>query len=164
MSLELIAIDRNSNDINGLGGDAGGHAQAFADCGGQAKVQNWLDMVGESGDALLRDRAANGTATSTIIIQHYPGLCGRDVFEGALRQGRKTQLLCAYGHTHDQKCDKLDSEHNTCADLLTGGGGGCCGPEVNLAGFTAVHLDDKGGFVVDVDSDDVRMHNGQCQW
>ena len=28
IGLEVVAIDRNSNDINGLGGDSGGHAQA----------------------------------------------------------------------------------------------------------------------------------------
>lgn len=85
------------------------------------------------------------------------------MYKGALASGRKTQLLSAYGHTHDQKCDGRSAD-GVCTDLLTGGGGGCCGPEVNLAGFTAVALDDAGGFTVDVESSDVRMNNGQCKW
>ena len=63
-------------------------------------------------------------------------------------------------------------------DVLSGGGGGCCGPmvwdlshrhsianrscsnargEVNLAGFTAVYLDDQGGASVDVESPQARV-------
>jgi hypothetical protein len=26
---------------------------------------------------------------------------------------------------------------------LTGGGGGCCGPEINLGGFTTAQLDNR---------------------
>ena len=164
LSLELIAIDTNHCDIEGLGGDAGGHAQAAKACGGENNMASFLDMVGRGGEDLLRARATNGTATSNVIIQHYPGQCKRDVFEGALPAGRVPQTLCAYGHTHDQHCDLANGPNGTCSDLLTGGGGGCCGPEVNLAGFTSVALDDFGGFSVDVTSADVRMNNGQCQW
>ena len=164
LSLEVIAIDTNANDVGGLGGDASGHAAAFAGCGGQDKVQAWLDMVSSGGEDLLRARAANGTATSTVIIQHYPGQCKRGVFEGALPGGRRTQTLCAFGHTHDQQCVAANGPNGTCSDVLTGGGGGCCGPAVNLAGFTAVALNDDGGFSVDVTSPDVRMGNGQCRW
>ena len=72
VGLELIAVDRNLFDINNLGGNSQGHAKAFAGCGGQSRVAAWLTKVTDAGDCLLRDRAANSTATSTIIIQHYP--------------------------------------------------------------------------------------------
>ena len=164
LSLELIAVDRNINDLNGLGGNAGGHAQAFKTCGGQEAVQEFLTKVDSAGDRLLADRAANGTATSAVVIQHYPGHCGRSTFNANLAEGRNVQLLCAYGHTHNQHCDHANGPNGTCSDVLTGGGGGCCAPEVNLAGFTAVTLDEMGGFSVDVSSPDVRMHSNQCQW
>ena len=68
-----------------------------------------------------------------------------------------------YGHTHNQQCDGTDS-HGQCNEVLTGGGGGCCAPEVNLAGFTAVHLTEDGGYTLDVESEAVRMHGGQCKF
>ena len=140
-------------------------AQAFSKCGGTAPVASFLQKVGAAGSTLLAQRARNGTATTTLIIQHYPGQCSRDVFEDALPASRKnnSRVICAYGHTHDQKCNGED-EDGTCNDVLTGGGGGCCGPEVNLAGFTSVFLKDDGGYTLDVDSAQVRMHGGQCKW
>jgi len=161
--LELIAIDRNHVDVNGLGGDPNGHADAFNKCGGQGAVTDWLNKVGAAGDDLLRSRAANGTAKTVLIIQHYPGNCGRDTFTGALPSGRNPSVICAYGHVHNQQCDTKDS-NGKCIDVMTGGGGGCCSPNVNLAGFTAVALDDNGGYDLDVESEDVRLGNNQCGW
>lgn len=161
--VEVIAVDRNYGDIQGLGGDASGHADAFAKCGGEGAVASFLNRVGAAGDSLLKDRAANGTASTVLIINHYPGQCGRDTFQGELPPGRNVNVLCAYGHTHDQKCDTRNA-NGTCVDVLTGGGGGCCAPNVNLAGFTAVALDDNGGYSVDIDSADVRLQANQCSW
>jgi hypothetical protein len=92
-------------------------------------------------------------------------MCQRDVFEEALPADRKgkVRVLCAYGHMHTQRCDGTDASGN-CDTVMTGGGGGCCGPQINLGGFTSVALDDEGGFVTDVSSDDVRMQSGGCVW
>ena len=74
-------------------------------------------------------------------------------------------MLCAYGHDHTQACDKKDPATGLCIDILTGGGGGCCGPLVDLAGFTAVHLDDTGGVSsVEVENSSVRLPAGSCRW
>jgi hypothetical protein len=165
LSLEVIAIDKNHIDVGGLGGDATGHAKSFAGCGGQGEVQHFLDQVGAAGIDLLKKRAREGTATTVLIIQHYPGQCSKDVFEAALPANRtgKVNVICAYGHAHNQACDGKDSKGN-CNMVLTGGGGGCCGPEIDLGGFTDVQLDDTGGFLTDVTSSEVRMESGQCKW
>ena len=167
--LELIAVDRNYCDMDGLGGDVGGHTESMKSCGkgdqkaGLLKMTSFLNSVAAGSDNLLRARAANGTAKSVIIIQHYPHekAVVRKIFQGALGT-RKPQVVQAYGHTHNQDCDVTGP--GGCADVMTGGGGGCCHPEVNLAGFTAVNLDDHGGMTVDVTSPDVRLKAGECPY
>jgi len=165
-SLEVISIDTNWHAVGSFGGDATGHARAFAGCGGQAVVQHHFLAVGKAARELLKARARANTANTVVISQHYPGHCMKEVFEGALPPARKGQVkvLCVYGHTHDQKCDGNDPETGVCTMIMTGGGGGCCGPEVNLGGFSAIHLEDDGGFVSDVDSEHVRFPFGQCKW
>ena len=103
-----------------------------------------------------------------MIIQHYPGQCARGVFEGALPKNRTVQTLCAWGHTHDQKGENKDAT-GVWSDILTGGGGGCCGNNYgskggSLPGFTAVTLDNAGGFTVDIESADVRQKAHTCSW
>jgi len=90
----------------------------------------------------------------------------KDIFETSLPEARrgKVKVLCAYGHVHDQKCDGNDPDTGICTSILTGGGGGCCGTDVNFGGFTAVHLTADGSFVTDVESDYVRMKFGNCTW
>ncbi|CAE7409364.1 hypothetical protein AK812_SmicGene25001 [Symbiodinium microadriaticum] len=74
------------------------------------------------------------------------------------------KVICAYGHVHDQNCDVRD-ENGLCIEILSGGGGGCCGAEVNQAGFSVVHLDDSGGVAsVDVESPKVLVPLHSCIW
>merc|ERR1712190_74903 len=115
--------------------------------------------VSEAGTKLLQERGRNGTASTTVILQHYPGGCQKDVFEAAAREvGRATKVLCAYGHVHDQKCEGW--EYGTCNMVMTGGGGGCCGN--HRAGFTAVHLTEDGGFSTDLESGEVSLRASHC--
>mmetsp|Transcript_2390 Transcript_2390/g.4364 ORF Transcript_2390/g.4364 Transcript_2390/m.4364 type:complete len:397 (-) Transcript_2390:201-1391(-) len=162
-SLEVIAIDTNVVSVHSLGGDLTGHQESFASCGGEGNVQAFLQSVHEAGLDLLRQRARVGTATTVLIIQHYPGECHRDVFEASLPTERvgKVQVLCSYGHVHSQECHGW--KNGVCDTILSGGGGGCCYPEINTAGFAAVELKDDGGFNSDVDSEQVIVPPG-CQW
>eukprot|EP00930_Biecheleria_cincta_P025481 TRINITY_DN18146_c0_g1_i1.p2 TRINITY_DN18146_c0_g1~~TRINITY_DN18146_c0_g1_i1.p2 ORF type:complete len:195 (-),score=30.91 TRINITY_DN18146_c0_g1_i1:63-647(-) len=164
VDLEVIAIDTNGMvEPSLLGGDWHGRAEADDLCGGVAVSAAFLQKVAEAGRALLVERARAGTARTVLILQHYPGLCGREIFEQALPAWRKdVQILCAYGHVHEQRCEGFDAA-GRCTNILTGGGGGCCAPEVSLAGFTAVHLDDNGNANVDLESPEVRVREGSCK-
>lgn len=159
-SLEFISLDTNhANVVNNLGPNSEGFREAFQKCHGRAHVAAFMKRVSEAGTKLLRERARNGTASTTVILQHYPGSCQKDVFEAAAREvGRTTKVLCAYGHVHDQKCEGW--EHGTCNMVMTGGGGGCCGN--HRAGFTAVHLTEDGGFTTELESGEVSLSASHC--
>eukprot|EP00440_Ansanella_granifera_P071729 gb/GFBE01077842.1/.p1 GENE.gb/GFBE01077842.1/~~gb/GFBE01077842.1/.p1 ORF type:complete len:402 (+),score=54.84 gb/GFBE01077842.1/:1-1206(+) len=161
--LEVIAIDTNAHGIGELGGNEAGHRASFAACGGRWNVERFMNEVAEAGRDLLRQRARHGSAKTVLILQHYPGLCQRDIFEAELPAGRQVKVLCAYGHAHWQQCDGRDISGN-CNMVLTGGGGGCCAPQVSHAGFAAVSLTDDGGFRTDVESDQVTLPYGTCAW
>lgn len=164
--LEVIVVDTNGKvtpDI--IGGDQGGRNKADANCSGQAISQDFLEKIAQSGEDLVIERAKQNTAGTILLLQHYPGKFPRETFENALPASRKekVKVLCAYGHEHTQGCEKKDKS-GMCIDILTGGGGGCCGPIVDLAGFTAVHLDSGFGASVDVESSSVRLPAGSCKW
>ena len=99
LDLELIMLDKNSVDISGLGGDGPGHAKSQKACGkgnsveGLAKMTAFLNNVTAGGNALLQERAKTGTASSVVIIQHYPNECGRQIFTDALPEGRSPQVI-----------------------------------------------------------------------
>ena len=57
MGHQVIAVDQNRMDIGGLGGNTDGHAAAFAGCGGQGVVVDFLNEVGAESVNLLRRRA-----------------------------------------------------------------------------------------------------------
>jgi len=163
--LEIIAIDTNFQALGGLGGDDRGHGQAFNDCGGPGQVEHFLSRVAQAGMDLVLERARVGTASTVVIMQHYPGACPRNEFLGALpaaRQG-KVNVICTYGHVHEQGCKGTDAR-GQCNDILSGGGGGCCAPSISPAGFVSVSLTDDGAFSTDVDSPSVMMPAGQCAW
>ncbi|CAJ1459446.1 unnamed protein product [Effrenium voratum] len=165
-SLEVIMVDTNGKmDPNIIAGNP--QARGIADnlCGGRPVSDAFLKKVAKAGDDLVVWRAQKSTASTVLIIQHYPGMCPRALFENALPAWRrgKVRVICAYGHVHDQRCD-VKGPQGQCMEVLSGGGGGCCGPQVNLAGFTAVYLDDQGGAYVDVESPQVRMFKDSCAW
>ncbi|CAE7779504.1 PAP7 [Symbiodinium sp. CCMP2456] len=165
--VEVIAVDTSARlSPEDVGGNPRGRASADALCGGRSVAQNFLNKTYEAGRRLVIERAKKNKAGTVLIIQHYPHFCPRDLFEDSLPASRKgkVKVLCAYGHVHDQKCDKKD-ESGMCLDILSGGGGGCCAPLINRAGFAAVHLDSGSGVAaVDVESPEVRLPAGSCAW
>lgn len=164
IGLEVIGVDTNGDHVDELNGN--GHADAvFKNCGGKGAVSGFLGMIKKSGEDMLRCRAQKGSASTVLIIQHYPsnGKSVMQTFKGAT--GRQVGVVSAYGHTHQQQCDGKDW-NGQCNLIMTGGGGGCCEDDLhrNHAGFTAVHLQNDGGYWSDVDSQDVKLAAGACSW
>lgn len=162
VDLEFIIVDTNRDYVSHMIHSAGFHG-ARNKCGGKSVVEDFLGRVQEDGVQLLMQRAEQGTASTTVIIQHYPGHAEstRRIFlDGLNESGRTSSVLGAYGHVHDQVCTGRDSNNN-CDMVMTGGGGGCC--LGNYGGFTAVQLTDDGGFVTDVESSRVRIPKWQCR-
>jgi len=167
VGVEVVGVDTNGDHIDDLNGH--GHADGvFNPCGGRDNVQNFLGMIKNSGDDMLKCRAERGTASTVLVMQHYPDnkWDAKGTFENALQQtGRKAGVISAYGHEHEQKCEGTD-EQGQCNIIMTGSGGGCCEGDLphSHAGFTAIHLTSDGGFTSDVESDDVRLPQGACTW
>jgi hypothetical protein len=160
--VEFIFVDTNRDYVNHKIYSIGFH-DARERCGGQPVVDEFLGRVRKAGEQLLAQRSAQGTASTTVILQHYPEHADstRRIFlDGLNESGRMSSVLAAYGHVHDQVCTGRD-ENGNCDKVLTGGGGGCC--LGSFGGFTAVHLTDDGGFVTDVESSRVRIPNWQCR-
>ncbi|CAE7246619.1 cal-1 [Symbiodinium sp. CCMP2456] len=98
--LEVIAVDTNGAvDANGqllmdgaIGGDARGRRCADHLCGGHNVSQDFLRKVARAGQELVRERAKKNTVGTVLLIQHYPGLCPRAIFELALPPARRGKL------------------------------------------------------------------------
>eukprot|EP00928_Gymnodinium_smaydae_P020152 TRINITY_DN1778_c1_g1_i1.p1 TRINITY_DN1778_c1_g1~~TRINITY_DN1778_c1_g1_i1.p1 ORF type:complete len:804 (-),score=192.41 TRINITY_DN1778_c1_g1_i1:177-2480(-) len=162
--LEFIFVDKNyQNVVHHLGPHSPGFVESFRKCGGREVVSTFMRRVSEAGTRLLQERARLGSARTTVILQHYPEekFASENAFLDNLPEGRKSKLLQAFGHWHDQFCHRRDA-NGTCDMILTGGGGGCCGG--HRAGFTAVHLQEDGGFTTDYDSEKVAIPAWQCHW
>ncbi|OLP93134.1 Calmodulin-like protein [Symbiodinium microadriaticum] len=98
--LEVIAVDTNGAvDANGqllmdgaIGGDARGRRCADHLCGGHNVSQDFLRKVARAGQELVKERARKNTVGTVLLIQHYPGLCPRAVFELALPPARRGKI------------------------------------------------------------------------
>jgi hypothetical protein len=167
IGLEVVGVDTNGDHIYELNG-SGSSDGVFNPCGGADNVGNFLGMVKDSGDEVLECRAEKGTASTVLVIQHYPDnkydVLGK--FNDVLQQtGRKANVLTAYGHDHDQFCEGTDDQAEPqCNVIKTGSGGGCCDDYIGNPGFTAIHLTADGGFTSKVETEDVRMPTGACNW
>lgn len=160
VDLEFIFVDTNEKYLNHVI-DTVGFDGAKAACDGKEVALEFLRRIKESGEELLKERARAGIAKTTVILQHYPEEASntRRIFMEGMAGDRTSSVLSAWGHVHDQSCEGRDSAGN-CDMVLTGGGGGCCLGA--YAGFTAVHLNDDGGFTTVVDSSEVRIPSREC--
>lgn len=169
LSFEMIFVDTNLQWITHAHGglSSAGFPDAVRKCGGQGKVKSFLRQNIENGNRLLRERARNSKANTTLIVNHYPNEYSygfRDTekaFKSALG-GRHTNIISAAGHAHKQDCQGGNDPH--CTKLLSGGGGGCCHSVDGDLGFAVVHLtDEPGGFTTDISSRAVRLKPHECK-
>lgn len=160
--LEIIGIDTNAVDVPNLGGDGckNGARAACQKCGGQGKIQNFLNGEKAKGERLLDERAKSSEAKTVVIMQHYPGV-GKQYKEQFEKQnGNKASVLSAYGHAHEQVCNGKNTQTGNCELVLSGGGAGWRGK--GYFGFTAVHLLDDGGFKTVLETSEVRFPQNSC--
>jgi hypothetical protein len=163
LNFEFIAMSNGFIDCpNGLGGNGedGGAVTSIENCGGVDKTCRKLWDIRQAGMDLILDRAKNSPAKNVIITNHYStGSSGtyagpepvdhgnackelRDHFT----QNSSTQnqtVMCAGGHDHAQGCHQTDNDAG-CLNILSGGGGGCCSPDVSAVnGFYVVKFDEN---------------------
>lgn len=178
IGLEFISVDTNAPYLGHKveTNDNGFAESTLSQCGGKQNVVNFLNKIYTEGKHLLRERASAGSATTTVLIQHYPSeyQSSLSAFSGGLN-GRSTQVLSVYGHTHAQFCKpsfnggSLESGGSdpSCDHILSGGGGGCCNYGGGSAvdgplGFAAIHLKSDGGYTTKTTGSDVVVQSNEC--
>ncbi|CAJ1364598.1 unnamed protein product [Effrenium voratum] len=154
LDFEMIAMDYNIYDFEGIGGngygETGGAREVAKFCGGTERVKDSLSRLRAASDKVMQERAAAASSKNVAIFSHYPdwaqeGINLRQKFLEQVDNRNKTgmRVLNFYGHTHIQQCDRTAEEgYAGCTDFLTGGAGGCCGDLP--AGFTAITFDSHG--------------------
>jgi len=162
-NLEVIGVESNTVDDNGLGGNgwAGGSAAVPGACGMSVdQVKQFLRRKYEEGLALVEERARNTTASTVLIIQHYPKYSNapQELVAAFKKHNKKATVISAYGHDHSQECQ--EGPESQCEHILSGGGGGY-GP-AGMFGFVAVHLDGMGGYSTKITDPDVTVHPDTC--
>lgn len=168
VDLEIIGLDTNALDVDGIGGDGCGHgAKVTCDrCGGRDNLANSLNEKRRAGESHLDSRASISGAKTALIMQHYNWAKGignvGDMYKKRFesKNGGKAKVLSAYGHAHDQVCE--GSRERGCDVILTGGGGGWKGG--GFFGFTAVHLTDDGGYQTTLETSEVRIPQKSCSY
>lgn len=148
LSLELIALDWNIYDIDGLGGNGGngGASLLWGHCGGYDRLRQSLSSIKEASTKILNERAAAAQSNNVAIFSHYPDEFQKNqnlrrMFEAGLPADAqaRTKTYNFFGHTHVQQCDGY--KDGGCVDFLTGGSGGCCSFNDKPAGFVAINFD-----------------------
>lgn len=148
LDFEMIGMDYNYYDFEGLGGNGygptGGARDVAKACGGTDRVKDSLSRLRDASNKILKIRADAAASKNVAIFSHYPdwaqeGINLRQKFLDEVhnldKQGMR--VLNFYGHTHIQQCDRhAEANYSGCTDFLTGGGGGCCGD--TPAGFVAI--------------------------
>merc|ERR1712151_330697 len=128
--------------------------------GSVGEVKQYLRSTYEQGLALVKERARKTTASTVLIIQHYPKYTNipQELVAAFKENNKKATVISAFGHVHDQNCE--EGPETQCVHILSGGGGGY-GP-AGLFGFVAVHLDGLGGYSTKIRDPDVTVHPNQC--
>lgn len=144
LDFELLALDQTVDWMNSLGGNgfscsSCGASQVLAHCGSPKNLQASLASIKSASVKILQQRAAAAAASNVAILSHYPNNGFRASFLNQVPPAKLSKMaaLNFFGHDHSQKCYGSDAT-GRCVELLTGGGGGCCGNADLPAGFTAV--------------------------
>jgi len=160
LDFELVAMDWNAEDFNGLGGR--GHTrEQLMHCGSVDNMRQSMTAIKDASTRVLKERAAKAERKNVAILGHYP-----DEFQGGVNhrrmylesmpaeRRRDTKVFNFFGHTHNQVCRRYDK--GECVDFLTGGAGGCCSTHDTPAGFVAISWDASGRQVVECFAPDGR--------
>ena len=151
LDLEIIAHDENARHVSVLGGDelAGGASRLVepGSCGSAARLDAWFQSLSAASRTLVRDRARAAAHSNYALVSHFnhdgdinPLL---QLFQdNAGAASERMRVLNFYGHAHQQRCDLADAAVG-CANVLSGGGGGCCASDrLSTKGFVAVSFSD----------------------
>jgi hypothetical protein len=126
LQFELVVVDTNADDINGLGGNglSGGASKLLRAChNDRNRLVHWLSAIKDASLDLLHRRSLESQQHNIAITNHYPHNGLRDRFLGSGRWS-SFSVLSVFGHTHSQSCYR--QENRDCVEVLTGGSGGCC--------------------------------------
>eukprot|EP00930_Biecheleria_cincta_P017348 TRINITY_DN1381_c0_g1_i3.p1 TRINITY_DN1381_c0_g1~~TRINITY_DN1381_c0_g1_i3.p1 ORF type:complete len:575 (+),score=66.33 TRINITY_DN1381_c0_g1_i3:93-1727(+) len=153
LDLELLGMDYNWYDREGAGGNGfgmtGGAREVAKFCGGTDNMFNSMEKIRDASTKMMKERAILAGSRNVAIFSHYPDWAQNNI---NLRQQylsdipahkqKDVRVLNFYGHAHLQRCDGNDS--HGCVNFLTGGSGGCCGPNDVPAGFVSITWSDDG--------------------
>ena len=116
LDFEMIGMDYNYYDFEGLGGNGygptGGARDVAKACGGTDRVKDSLSRLRDASNKILKIRADAAASKNVAIFSHYPdwaqeGINLRQKFLDEVhnldKQGMR--VLNFYGHTHIQQCD-----------------------------------------------------------
>eukprot|EP00438_Fugacium_kawagutii_P003494 Skav218375 [mRNA] locus=scaffold2066:227567:228463:+ [translate_table: standard] len=118
LDFEMIAMDYNYYDFEGLGGNGfgqGGGARDVAKaCGGTERVHDSLARIRDASNKILKVRADAASSTNVAIFGHYPDWAQENInlrqkFLDEVHEPPRSDLrvLNFYGHTHIQQCEPL---------------------------------------------------------
>eukprot|EP00443_Scrippsiella_acuminata_P077273 CAMPEP_0115441892 /NCGR_PEP_ID=MMETSP0271-20121206/37066_1 /TAXON_ID=71861 /ORGANISM="Scrippsiella trochoidea, Strain CCMP3099" /LENGTH=394 /DNA_ID=CAMNT_0002867709 /DNA_START=102 /DNA_END=1284 /DNA_ORIENTATION=+ len=147
LDFELVAMDWNSVDIGGLGGqgtcDTCGAHLLLEYCGTQDALISSLTAIKDASTEVMNNRSATAASSNVAILGHYPDEFQSDtnfrqMYLDGLPTAKQatTKVFNFFGHTHVQEC--RGTSGGECVDFLTGGSGGCCGTADTPAGFVAI--------------------------
>ena len=108
-----------------------------------AKMQN-------ASEEMMVQRARSTKNTNILISQHYPDNGERllnDFMSNYTKYNKNynvsmDRIWSIFGHEHDQKCFKTNSDTGNCDVILSGGGGGCCQTDGEYRGFYVIGFDE----------------------
>lgn len=118
LDFEMIAVDYNYYDFDGLGGNGygptGGARDVAKVCGGTDRVHSSLESIRNASNKILEKRAQLANSTNVAIFSHYPdwpqdniNLRGKFLSEVDSATRDSLRVLNFFGHTHIQQCEPI---------------------------------------------------------
>mmetsp|Transcript_56669 Transcript_56669/g.184396 ORF Transcript_56669/g.184396 Transcript_56669/m.184396 type:complete len:392 (-) Transcript_56669:469-1644(-) len=163
VDLEIIGLDTNAVDVDGLGGNgcSGVAAVTCRHCVGINNIRGYLNTKKSDGEALSDQRARVSNAKTSLLMQH------REVVrqpwcrvQDSLRKRQRPQGEGSVGIWPQARPTRA---RTYCCDLILTGGG--CGWQGGAYfGFTAVHLTDDGGQQTVLETSEVHFSQKSCKY
>ena len=139
LSFEFIAMEANTFDSGGLGGDGtkGGASEVGRICGGgpdkgQGNINKKLKILYDASINVLKSRAA-GHNKNFLIANHYPAGDCHGWNKILTDKDPSRNVRCVAGHVHNYSCNGAPVG-DQCMNVTSGNGGGY-GGDGNIMGF-----------------------------